>query len=348
MTSETPCPQLPRLLGGIALLAWLLLLWPFPITSFMAGCVACVSYPLYEWLGRRFSGSLPTTIYIIGLVLLTALPIVVVVLLVTPQAVAGLRILDELRDAGWVLSPEMQAFISTLNEWVMKIPGFEGGFKELASRLADMAGVATRTVLAGGVGLAGSAFNAVFVMLLFVMITVMGVTQGPVIREFTQRLSGFPEPMVGRFIVTTRKAISGVMVGVVFVAMIQGFLCGVGFAFAGVPQAAFWGLLATFVAPIPFVGTALVWLPISIWLWLTGAKTAAVALALWAALVVAGVDNILRPLFLKTGIDATLVALILSILCGLAAFGPVGIFAGPVLIAVGIQAARESSNAAGE
>lgn len=347
MTSQ-PTSYLPRILGGIALLAWLLLLWPFPVTTFMAGCVACVSYPLYQRLGRRFSGSWPATIYIIGLVVLTALPIVVVVMLVTPQAVAGLRILDELRDAGWVLSPEAQAFMNTLNDWLMKIPGLEGGFRQLASRLADMAGVAARTVLAGGVGLAGSAFNAVFVMLLFVMIAVMGVTHGPVIREFTQRLSGFPEPVMGRFIQTTRKAIYGVMVGVVFVAMIQGALCGIGFAFAGVPQAAFWGLLATFVAPIPFVGTALVWLPISIWLWLTGAKTAAIALALWAALVVAGVDNILRPIFLRTGIDATLIALILSILCGLSAFGPVGIFAGPVLLAVGIQAGRESTAAAKE
>lgn len=343
--SDSQSPYLPRILGGLALLSWLLLLWPFPVTTFMAGCVACVSYPLYIWLGQRFSGSWPATIYIAGLVVLTALPIVAIVSLVTPQAVSGLRVLDELRDAGWVLSPEAQAFMTTLNDWLMKIPGLEGGFRELASRLADMAGVAARTVLAGGVGLAGSAFNAVFVMVLFVMITVMSVTQGPVIRLFTQRLTGFPEPVMGRFIQTTRKAIYGVMVGVVFVAMIQGVLCGIGFAFAGVPQAAFWGLLATFVAPIPFVGTALVWLPISVWLWLTGAKTAAVALALWAALVVAGVDNILRPLFLKTGIDATLVALILSILCGLASFGPVGIFAGPVLLAVGIQAGRESTTA---
>lgn len=343
MSDNSAKNSLSRVLGGIALTAWALLLWPFPVTTFMAGCVACVSYPVYRKLCCRFSGMWPTTIYATVLALLTALPIVVVVMLVTPQAVAGLRILDELRDAGWVLSPEAQAFFATLNEWLMKIPGLEGGFKELFSRLADMAGVAARTVLAGGVGLAGSAFQGVLVLLLFVMIAVMGVTQGPIIREFSLRLSGFPEPVLQRFIQTTRKAIFGVMVGVVFVAMIQGLLCGLGFAFAGVPQPAFWGLLATFVAPIPFVGTALVWLPISMWVWFAVSKTAAVALALWAALVVAGVDNLLRPFFLKTGIDATVAALILSILCGLAAFGPVGIFAGPVLVAVAIQASREST-----
>ena len=131
--------------------------------------------------------------------------------------------------------------------------------------------------------------------------------------------------------------------GVVFVALIQGFLCGVGFAIAEVPQPAFWGLVAAFVAPIPFVGTALVWLPVCIWLWLTGSTVACIGLAIWCALVVAGVDNLLRPFFLKTGIDASVVTLILSILCGLAAFGPVGVFAGPVLVAVAIQAGNEST-----
>ena len=84
-------------------------------------------------------------------------------------------------------------------------------------------------------------------------------------------------------------------------------------------------------------------LPVCIWLWLTGSTVACIGLAIWCALVVAGVDNLLRPFFLKTGIDASVVTLILSILCGLAAFGPVGVFAGPVLVAVAIQAGNEST-----
>lgn len=335
--------QMPRILGSIAIVAWLMLLWPFPVTTFMAGCVSCVTYPYYRRLCERFSGIWPTTIYTLALSLLTALPIVAVVMLVTPQAVAGLRVLDEMRDAGWVLGPDAQAFLESINDFITRIPGLEGGLKQLFSSAAELAGAATRTVLAGGVGLAGSAFQGVLVLLLFVMLSVMGVTRGRLIREFALRMSGFPVPVMDRFTVTTRKAIFGVMVGVVFVAMIQGTLCGIGFGVAGVPQAAFWGLLSMFVAPIPFVGTALVWLPVAGWLWFTGAKTAAVGIIIWSTVVVAGVDNFLRPFFLKTGIDATVVALILAILCGLASFGPVGIFAGPVLVAVAIQAAREST-----
>ncbi|MEG2140894.1 MAG: AI-2E family transporter, partial [Bilophila sp.] len=281
--------------------------------------------------------------YTTTLTLVTLLPIVLVVSLVTPQAVSGLRTLDRFRDSGWLQSQEALALFTSADVWLKKLPGLEGGLDQLASTAAGLAGTAARTVLASGVGLAGGAFQALLVLFLFIMITVLCVTNAKLIHEFTCRLTTLPQAVVDRFTVTIRKAIFGVLVGVVFVALIQGVLCGIGFAFAGVPQPAFWGLIAACVAPIPFIGTALVWAPVCIWLWLTGATVACIGLAIWSALVVAGVDNLLRPFFLKTGIDASVVALVLSILCGLAAFGPIGVFAGPVLVAVAIQAAREST-----
>lgn len=332
-----------RVLACLALGAWVFLLWPFPVTTFMAMCMACVSYPFYCWLKRRLPRGWPVTAYGFGLVVVTILPVATIVSLVTPQAVSGLRTLDRFRESGWWQSPEAQAWLASLDIWLKKLPGVEGGLDQVASSAAGFAGTAARTVLAGGVGLAGGAFQALLVLFLFVIITLLCITHAELIQEFSIRLTTFPKDMIDRFTTTIRKAIFGVLMGVVFVAAIQGVLCGVGFAFAGVPQAAFWGLISAFVAPIPFVGTALVWIPVCIWLWLTGATIASIGLAVWCALVVAGVDNLLRPFFLKTGIDASVVALILSILCGLAAFGPVGVFAGPVLVAVAIQAGREST-----
>ena len=294
----------------------------------MATCMACVTYPAYRKLHRKMSPSWAMTTYTVGLAAITILPIATVVSLVTPQAVAGLKILDGLRDSGWIHSPEAQAWFASVDAWLKNLPGLEGGLDQLASTAAGLAGTAARTVLAGGVGIAGGAFQAVLVLFLFVMITMMCVTRADLIHEFACRLTQWPAEVIDRFVSTIRKAIFGVLVGVVFVALIQGFLCGVGFAI---------------VAPIPFVGTALVWLPVCIWLWLTGSTVACIGLAIWCALVVAGVDNLLRPFFLKTGIDASVVTLILSILCGLAAFGPVGVFAGPVLVAVAIQAGNEST-----
>ena len=60
------------------------------------------------------------------------------------------------------------------------------------------------------------------------------------------------------------------MFGIVFVALVRGALCGIAFAVAGINQPAFWGMLATLVAPIPAIGTALVWLPLCLSLWFSG------------------------------------------------------------------------------
>lgn len=331
-----------RILACLGVGAWILLLWPFPVTTVLGMGVACVSYPLYARWSGGISEKLSLSLYAAALSVAVLLPIVAVISLITPQAVAGVRTLDRFRESGWWNSPETLAWFDSLDGWLRELPGLEGGLEQLASSAASLAGSAARTVLAGGMVLAGGAFQFILELVVFVMIATLCVGNAQVIRAAARRLTAFPEPMLDRFIVTIRGAISAVLMGVVFVAVIQGALCGVAFAAADVPQAAFWGLIAAFVAPIPFVGTALVWLPACLWLWLTGSTFASIGLALWCALVVAGADNILRPFFLKTGIDASLVTLLLSILCGLAAFGPVGVFAGPVLVAVGIQAGRES------
>ena len=173
-----------RVLACLAIGAWVFLLWPFPITTFMATCMACVTYPAYRKLHRKMSPSWAMTTYTVGLAAITILPIATVVSLVTPQAVAGLKILDGLRDSGWIHSPEAQAWFASVDAWLKNLPGLEGGLDQLASTAAGLAGTAARTVLAGGVGIAGGAFQAVLVLFLFVMITMMCVTRADLIHEF--------------------------------------------------------------------------------------------------------------------------------------------------------------------
>ena len=69
---------------------------------------------------------------------------------------------------------------------------------------------------------------------------------------------------------------------------------------------------------------------------------AAVGLGVWGLLIVGGVDNILRPIFLQKGINAPIFVLILSILCGIATFGSIGLIIGPVIVALSIQLLKEA------
>jgi predicted PurR-regulated permease PerM len=93
------------------------------------------------------------------------------------------------------------------------------------------------------------------------------------------------------------------------------------------------GALTGLVALVPF-GTPFVWGTAGVWLLLTGATMAGVGLLLWGALVVSSVDNLIRPLVISTATRIPFLLVMFGVLGGLVAFGPVGLFLGPVVLAV--------------
>lgn len=308
---------------------------------FFAACLACAFRPLSRrleaWRGPLVAAGLTTALAGMCLVI----PVAVVGSLAAPQAVQGLAVLDGLRESNWFTSPEAQQLVDDIDARLRDLPGLEGGLRGLARNAAGILGTAARTALAGGVGLAGGALNAVLQGFIVLMLIFVFTAYARHIQRFALALLPMPRAMLDRCVTAFRGAVVGVLAGVVLVAAIQGVLCGIGFAVAGVPQAAFWGFIAAMVAPIPVVGTMAVWIPACAWLWFAGKTTAAIGLVLWSAIIVSGSDNILRPIFLKTGIEAPIALIFLAIICGLAAFGPMGLLLGPVLLALGLQLARE-------
>jgi predicted PurR-regulated permease PerM len=121
--------------------------------------------------------------------------------------------------------------------------------------------------------------------------------------------------------------------GVVAIATIQGVLCGGMFWLLGVPAAALWGLVTVFASVVPFVGTAAVWVPGTVYLLGIGAWPKAIVLAVWGAAVVSSVDNFLRPHLVAGRVRLSGVAMFVAMLGGLQAFGALGIILGPVVFA---------------
>ena len=159
----------------------------------------------------------------------------------------------------------------------------------------------------------------------------------PAIRRVVLQVLPQRDDMVDRFVAVLHNASRSVFISIVFVPIIQGTLTGIGLRLLDVPDPAFWGLLAVFSAVIPLAGTAIVWLPITVYLWATQSLASALMLLAWGSIVVSGSDNLLRPYFLKTGIEVSMVVLLLSIVCSLAVFGAVGIIAGPVMVALAVR-----------
>ena len=278
-------------------------------------------------------------------VLLSSLlaPVAVLALLVSPQAVAGLARLRELQANNFQLPPHWLEYIHAVRRSLAEYPSIEKALNEAIDNIDTLFSDAVGMLVSRSFGFVGSTMTVLWTLFLFLMLTVLFTVYSRRIRKVTCRIFHIPQELLTRFTTAIHRALKAIMLGIVLVALAQGALCGVGFAVAGVNQPAFWGMLATLVAPIPMVGTAIVWAPLCISLWFSGKTMAAVGLALWGCLAVAGVDNVLRPFFLRQGINAPFLVLILAILCGLSAFGAVGLIAGPVLLAFAMQSVEEAN-----
>jgi predicted PurR-regulated permease PerM len=134
--------------------------------------------------------------------------------------------------------------------------------------------------------------------------------------------------------------VRAVVFGIVLTALAQGLLAGLGYWVAGVAAPALWGVITALISLIPFVGPV-VWIGLSLDLLAHGQTQAALGLFLWGALVVSWVDNLIRPLVISGPTRIPFLLVFLGVLGGLHAFGLIGLFLGPVLLAVSVAIWRE-------
>ena len=137
--------------------------------------------------------------------------------------------------------------------------------------------------------------------------------------------------------------IKSVIYGIIGTALAQGFLSGIGFLIAGVPGTLLLAVMTCILSLIPF-GPPLIWAPAAIWLFQNGETGWAVFLALWGFLVVSAVDNVLKPYFISKGSYLPFILVFLGVLGGVMAFGVLGIFLGPTLLAIAYALFQEWSS----
>jgi predicted PurR-regulated permease PerM len=124
------------------------------------------------------------------------------------------------------------------------------------------------------------------------------------------------------------------LVGTVAVAGVQAVLLGIAFVLVGIQNVVFWTVVTFVAALLPLVGASIIWIPASIYLLVVDQPFAAVALIIFGAVVVSTVDNILRPMVMQRGAQLSPVLTIIGIFGGIALFGFVGLFVGPIVLGV--------------
>jgi predicted PurR-regulated permease PerM len=144
-----------------------------------------------------------------------------------------------------------------------------------------------------------------------------------------QRLAGEQTPRILHII---RSSLRAVVYGILGTALIQAVASIVGLMIAGVPYAFVLGVISFFLMIIPNAGTVL-WLPISIWMLVEGETGWAIFIAVWFSLFVGTIDNWLRPILISREVELPFILIVFGIFGGLLAFGFIGVFIGPTLLA---------------
>jgi predicted PurR-regulated permease PerM len=146
-----------------------------------------------------------------------------------------------------------------------------------------------------------------------------------------------------RLMIATTRTVRGVVLGILGTAIAQGVVAGFGFWLAGVPG---WPLLgfATFVlSPVP-IGPPVVWASAGVWLIQQGRLGWGLFVLAWGFFVVSTIDNVLKPLIISQGSQLPFILVLLGVLGGIVAFGFIGVFIGPVLLALGYALLTEWSS----
>lgn len=331
-------PELIRTLLIVAAMSSLIVgsLWvlrPFIPSLIWASTIVIATWPLMVTVQRLLWGRrwLAVTAMTVALLLLFFVPLTLAIATVVENAdtvIGWGRALQSMRlgdPPAWVASLPMVG--ATIAHYWREL-GAAGGDALLQRVLPYVGQFATAALKeAGVVGQVGVQF--LLTVVIAAILYAWGETAADGVRRFFRRLAG------ERGVETAELAaasVRGVALGVVVTAVVQSVLGGIGLAVVGIPAAALLTALM-FLLAIAQVGVVPVLLPACIWLFYTGDTGWAIALTVWTAFV-GTMDNILRPWLIQKGADLPLLLIFTGVVGGLLAFGLVGIFIGPVVLAV--------------
>ena len=305
------------------------------------------TWPAYRFLRERgrLSPNLAALLMVVVEFLLLGLPLV--------YAAPTSR--DEVEALRAAMQRLLTAGLPGLGDWLASLPlvgpylgeklaGLGHGLAGAAEVLQPYAGSLAQSALAALLAvLSGLAEVLVALVLAFFF-----YRDGLAIAARTEAvLRQFAGGRAARLVKLTGDVTRGVVYGLLGTAVAQGVLTTFGLWISGVPQPVLLGVVAGCISVLP-VGAPVVWIPASLWLFTQGQTGWGVFLALYGALGISSVDNVIRPWLISRGADLPLLLTLLGALGGVFAFGFLGLFLGPVLLAVGFSLIRDWADHPGQ
>lgn len=310
-----------------------LLLRPYAAPILFAVILAIIFVPLYEKLRRvvrnpSASAFLATLITLIA----TVLPLVLVAIAITRESTDLYQALSVKSAAEGGMAQLALHYVQVAIEWLRQ---------RFAIPPIDIRGVTLRYL--GQASAALVQFGAGAIANFFKLLVDAGITFLLLFFLFRDGRTGLKrittalpmrEERASELFRRIGSTVNATFYGGLAVAAAQGTLAGIAYYVLGLQSAVLWGFITALASLLPVVGSAIVWVPMSIVFLASGHWLKAVLLLAWGFGVVGLVDNLVRPLIVRAGTQLHMVFIFLSLLGGLAVFGVLGLFLGPVILSV--------------
>jgi len=329
------------LVAFAALLGYLYLVYailgPFFRSLAWAIIIGLATFPLYRRL-RTHLGNRPllsAAIMTPAVVLVFVLPVSFIILMMTQEvsgiyqvlqeqvAGSGVISLSRLQDIPFVrhLAERMQPY---LNQFDLNFrEALQMGTGKVMGFLVDYTSAMVRNSLA---------FTVKLILMVLALFYIY--KDGELLLERFWSVVPFPEQTRLVLASTVNRVLSAVIYGVFLTCLVQGVLAGIGYWLCDLPSPLLFGALTAVSALIPFVGTALIWVPAVGYFLLEGEMSRGLFLFVWCFALVVPADNLIRPYFISGKGQLSLLVVALGLLGGLAAFGFIGIVVGPLVLSL--------------
>lgn len=327
------------LLVALALLCFQVVKF-FIVPALWAAIIAYVTWPLYLFFHQkiRLSPSISALIMTMAIVLLIGIPTGIAVVMLQqealslygtvlhrlksgyldlPSSIKNLPVIgQQIKDILWELNKDPDATMTSIKNWIQSHLSYGKQIMDVATKSLVKLGMAMMTLFffyRDGISL---------------------------VRQIRLALRNIIGNRIDGYIDSVGETTQAVVYGIGLTALAQALLAGLGYWVANAPNPILLTILTFIVALIPF-GTPFAWGGVALWLFTQGHFAESVGLALWGGLVVSWVDNLIRPMVISGATQIPFIIIFIGVLGGLTAFGFVGMFIGPVVLAIGLAVWRE-------
>ncbi len=317
---------------------------PFVPAILLALILTLATWPAFTYIEKRLNHK--TTLAA------TLMTIILIFIFVAPLLFIGSTLMDSFRGLMGTLTSTLGQRPTSMPDWLHSLPIIGGHVDQFWSDyienkeripmlLQEHSGTITQKLLAVAASIGKGIVDISLAVLISFFMFRHGVGAGERVLSLIENFGG---AKAVHLLHVSKGTLIAVIYGVVGTAIAQGALAAFGFWLAGVPGPALLGLLVFILSFIPG-GPPLIWIPATIWLFGEDMVGAGIFLGLWSLIIVSGADNVLRPYFISLGSNLPLLLVLMGVIGGILAFGFIGLFVGPTILAVAYNIMLEWSHA---